>query len=162
MVLGTALHRGKDFAVSFQRRRWLALKKSLYPFGIKRFCSHLAPCGERALPATFLRAPLLQNDHASIQNLVVSLMRESVRGHVVKVVLGCVRTFLRAPLLKQYRGKRIEDTQNKNLFSCIRYYLKSGARRSPMPVQEILYHTPREVAKLKPTAQSPDSRLSRE
>ncbi len=52
--LGTALHRGKDLAVSLWRRRQNALLESFYPFGIERFCSHLAHRCGRALPATLL------------------------------------------------------------------------------------------------------------
>lgn len=53
---GTALHRGKDLAVSALRRHRDALRESTYPFGISRFCSHLVDCSRRALPATLLRA----------------------------------------------------------------------------------------------------------
>lgn len=56
-LAGTALHRGKDFAVSFRNRFRHTLRESTYPFGHGRFCSHLAPRGGRALPATFLQLP---------------------------------------------------------------------------------------------------------
>ncbi len=54
---GTALHRGKDFAVSARSCFRDTLRESLYPFRIKRCCSHLAPFGGRALPATLLQFP---------------------------------------------------------------------------------------------------------
>lgn len=56
--VGTVLHRGKDLAVSAWYRYQDALQESLYPFGVERFCSHLAHYCGRALPATVLQPKL--------------------------------------------------------------------------------------------------------
>ena len=56
----TALHEGKDLAVSLSGHPETRLQisfqipQTLPAFRRKRLCSHLAPCGGRALPATRL------------------------------------------------------------------------------------------------------------
>jgi hypothetical protein len=58
----TALHPGKDFAVSLSRCRELhpdgddisTVADGASAFRLGRHCSHLCPCGRRALPATLL------------------------------------------------------------------------------------------------------------
>ena len=66
---GTALHRGKNFAVSFQDHSWLTLIKSPSSFEYGRFCSHLAPHGVQALPATLLQLALPVFGLSSPRNL---------------------------------------------------------------------------------------------
>ena len=82
-VRDTALHWGKDFAVSFMPRDMHALQESTVPFGTRRFCSHLAHYCGRALPATYLPAPVLEP-------------REQKLG------LGSARTFLNTNTLVSY------------------------------------------------------------
>lgn len=52
----TALHVGKDFAVSPRCRQRDIPRGDPYPFGVGRFCSHLYARARRVLPATILRS----------------------------------------------------------------------------------------------------------
>lgn len=62
---GATLHPSKDLAVSLPALlQGLARSKtgSLDAFATRRLCSHLAPCGVRALPATYCRLCLLNTE----------------------------------------------------------------------------------------------------
>lgn len=54
----TALHSGKDFAVALpiSLSGFIRPKPDAAFFRLRRHCSHLYPCGRRALPATLLPA----------------------------------------------------------------------------------------------------------